>query len=172
MPIIVSGSINGLKKQIKWRMNLTTLLQERGGGGDRCYSVINSKMPLTNRLTSKGYYTLDTTDSFSLSMELEVFESSNEFRPLFKISKEIYFTLKFYQVQAATFFLAPNYYEILTSISHIEDFALYFSDPLIISPRQLTCAEPGGETIVNKGWNSPALPPFKPGVTDKIQNKT
>ena len=67
-------------------MNLTTLLQERGG--DRCHSVINSKIRLTNRLTSKGYYTPDTTDFFFfLPMKLEIFES-NEFRPFKKSQKK------------------------------------------------------------------------------------
>lgn len=90
-----------------------------------------------------------------------------------KISEEIYITLKFYQVLRNHIFLslAPNYHKILTSISHIQDFVLYFSDPLIISPHQHVSAEPGRDTTVNKEWNSPVLPPFKPGVTDKIQNK-
>lgn len=62
-----------------------------------------------------------------------------------KISKEIYITLKFYQVLRNHIFLslAPNYHKILTSISHIQDFVLYFSDPLIISPHQHVSAEPG-----------------------------
>lgn len=43
-----------------------------------------------NRLTSKVYYRPDTTDFFPLPMELEVFESSNEFRPFKNLRRNLH----------------------------------------------------------------------------------